>query len=154
MNEKVRNFVTRFRLMLKLLQPFTFIQQIHFASFRLFYQGLAFFLVVGLWGCASNQPSKLNLPTLNIGANVTKIQGIKPVEGKETTVYIQGKVEKIAPLVKQKAYLVADATGKIWVVTNQSNLKVGQDVVIKGKVKYKSIPLAGQEYGEVYLVEE
>lgn len=140
--------------MSELFQQFTFIQQIKFTSFRLFYQGLAFFLVLGLWSCASNEPSQLNLPSLKIGANVTKIQEVKPQEGKQTTVYIQGKVEKIAPLVKQQAYLIADETGKIWVVTNQNNLNVGQDVVIKGKVKYKSIPLAGQEYGEIYLEEE
>ncbi|WP_353932603.1 hypothetical protein WJM97_08455 [Okeanomitos corallinicola TIOX110] len=140
--------------MSEFFKQFNFIQQIQFTALRLFYQGLAFFLVVGLWSCASNEPSNLNLPSLKIGANVTKIQEIKPQEGKQTTVYIQGKVEKIAPLVKQQAYLIADATGKIWVVTNQTHLKMGQDVVIKGKVKYKSIPLAGQEYGEVYLEEE
>ncbi|TAE54054.1 MAG: hypothetical protein EAZ76_14060 [Nostocales cyanobacterium] len=141
--------------MLKLFQMFTFIQTLKNSSFRLFYQSLAIFLVLGLVSCGSNEePGKLNLPAFRIGANVTKIADIKPADNTENTVYIQGKVEKIAPLVKQKAYLIADATGKIWVVTNQGNLQVGQDVVFKGKIKYKSIPLAGQEYGEVYLEEE
>ncbi|NES99054.1 MAG: hypothetical protein F6K62_13935 [Sphaerospermopsis sp. SIO1G2] len=137
----------------ELFQQFTFIQTLKVSSFRLFYRWLVFCLVVGLVSCANDEPSQLNLPTLKIGANVTKIKNIKPTENEKTTVYIQGKVEKIAPFIKQKAYLIADATGKIWVVTSQSSFKVGQDVVVKGKVKYKSIPLAGQEYGDIYLKE-
>lgn len=140
--------------MQKFFQSFAVLQQIKFSALKFCYQGFAFFLVVSLLSCSNEKSTNLNLPTLRIGANVTKIQNIKPVENKETTVYIQGKVEKHAPFVKQQAYQIADATGKIWVVTNQSDLKVGQEVVLKGKVKYKSIPLAGQEYGEVYLEEE
>jgi uncharacterized protein YdeI (BOF family) len=96
----------------------------------------------------------LNLQNLRIGANVTPIKEITPAQDNQATVYIQGKIEQHAPFIKQQAYQIADSTGKIWVVTNQSNLKVGQDVVLKGKVKYKSIPLAGQEFGEVYLEEQ
>jgi hypothetical protein len=143
--------------MQKFSYSFAVIQQTKLFSGKLLYQGLTVLMFMGLCSCATEKSPQLNLPTLRIGANVTQIRNIKPVEHKETketTVYIQGKVEKHAPLVKQQAYQIADATGKIWVVTNQSNLKVGQEVVLKGKVKYKSIPLAGQEYGEVYLEEE
>ncbi|MBC5796028.1 hypothetical protein H5968_12930 [Sphaerospermopsis sp. LEGE 00249] len=129
-------------------------QQIQRTSLKSFHQGLAFFLVVGLCSCANGKPGEMNLQNLRIGANVTPIQEIKPAQDNQATVYIQGKIEKYAPLLKQQAYQIADATGKIWVVTNQSNLKVGQEVVLKGKVKYKSIPLGGQEFGEVYLEEE
>jgi hypothetical protein len=86
--------------------------------------------------------------------NVTPIQEIQREKEKQSTVYIQGKVEKQAPFIGQQAYQVADATGKIWVITKKSDLKVGQDVVLKGQVKYKSIPLGGQEYGEIYLEEK
>ncbi|MBD2296143.1 hypothetical protein H6G06_22350 [Anabaena sphaerica FACHB-251] len=130
-----------------------FIQQTKLSSLRFFHQRLAFFLVVGLCSCANGKPGELNLQTLRIGANVTPIREIKPAQDNQASVYIQGKIEKHAPFIKQQAYQIADSTGKIWVVTNQSNLQVGQDVVLKGKVRYKSIPLAGQEYGEVYLEE-
>ncbi|MEA5578765.1 hypothetical protein [Anabaena sp. UHCC 0451] len=129
-------------------------QQTKLSSLRFFDQGLTFFLVVGLCSCANGKPAELNLQNLRIGANVTQIRDIKPAQDNQATVYIQGKVEKHAPFIKLQAYQIADATGKIWVVTNQSNLKVGQDVVLKGKVKYKSIPLSGQDYGEIYLEEE
>jgi peptide subunit release factor RF-3 len=84
---------------------------------------------------------------------VTPIQKITP-QNKDTTVYIQGKVEKTAPLIQRKAYQINDSTGKIWVVTNQGNFQIGEQVVLKGNVQYQSIPLAGQEYGEIYLEEK
>ena len=67
---------------------------------------------------------------------------------------MQGKVEKIAPLIQKKAYQINDSTGKIWVITNQGNFQVGEEVVLKGNVQYKSVPLAGKEYGEIYLEEK
>jgi hypothetical protein len=140
--------------MQKFSHSLAFMKQTQLYSLRFFHQGLAFFLVVGLCSCGNGKPTELNLNNLRIGANVTPIREIKPVQDNKTTVYIQGKVEKQASLVKQRAYQIADSTGKIWVVTNQTNLQVGQDAVLKGKIRYKSIPLAGQEYGEVYLEEE
>jgi uncharacterized protein YdeI (BOF family) len=140
--------------MQKLSQLCAFKQQIQRTSLKFFDQGLAFFLLVGLCSCANGKPGEINLQNLRIGANVTPIREIKPAQDNQATVYIQGKIEKHATLLKQQAYQIADASGKIWVVTNQSNLNVGQEVVLKGKVRYKSIPLAGQEFGEVYLEEE
>lgn len=116
--------------------------------------GLIFLLVVGLCSCGSLTSSGLNGTNFTIGTNVTPIREIKPEKDNKATVYIQGKVEKKAPLMKQWAYQINDSTGKIWVVTNQKNLSEGAQVVIKGKIRYRSIPLAGKELGEVYLEEE
>ncbi|WP_375513892.1 OB-fold nucleic acid binding domain-containing protein [uncultured Nostoc sp.] len=115
--------------------------------------GLIFLLVVGLCSCGSLTSSGLNGTNFKIGTNVTPIREIKPEKDNKATVYIQGKVEKKAPLMKQWAYQISDSTGQIWVVTNQKNLDEGAQVVIKGKIRYRSIPLAGKELGEVYLEE-
>lgn len=112
--------------------------------------GLTFLLLMGLSSCAS---SGLNGINFSIGANINPIRELKPQSDK-STVYIQGKVEKKVPLVKRQAYQINDSTGKIWVLTDQSGWKEGQQVVIKGKVNYQSIPLANREYGEIYLEEE
>lgn len=116
--------------------------------------GLAFFLVFGLYSCGNLTQSGFNVGNLHIGSNVTPIREIKPEQDNQATVYIQGKVERQVPLVKRWAYQIDDSTGKIWVVTHQNNLPKGEQVVIKGKVRYKSIPLAGQELGEVYVEED
>ncbi len=109
--------------------------------------GLTLLLLGGLVGCGNFGK---NLP---VGINVTPIDQINQQQD-NTSVYIQGKVEKLVPLVKQRAYQIKDSTGKIWVVSNQTNFKVGDRVVIKGTVRNKSIPLAGKDYGEVYIEEQ
>ncbi len=116
--------------------------------------GLTFFLVAGLCSCSNLTSPGLSGSGLKIGTNVTPIGEIKPKQDNQAIVYIQGQVEKQAPMMKQWAYQISDSTGKIWVVTNQKNLGEGAQVVIKGKVRYQSIPLAGKELGEVYLEEE
>ena len=116
--------------------------------------GLALLLVVGLCGCGKFTSPGLNLGNFRIGSNVTPIREIKPEQNDRATVYIQGKVERQVPFLKRWAYQIDDSTGKIWVVTSQNKLAKGEQVVIKGKVKYQSIPLAGKELGEVYLEED
>ncbi|WP_339381120.1 hypothetical protein [Brasilonema sp. UFV-L1] len=112
--------------------------------------GLTVFLLVGLLSCGNLGYLGINA----IGANITQIQDLKPQQNDSTTVYVQGKVEKQVPLLDKYAYQINDSTGKIWVVTNQTGLREGAQVVIKGKLRYPSIPLGGKEYGEVYLEEE
>ncbi|MCC5651455.1 hypothetical protein [Nostoc sp. FACHB-888] len=146
----------------KFAQSVAFMQQTRNLSLSFLYGhsiipyrlGLVFLLVVGLCSCGSLTSSGLNGTNFRIGTNVTPIREIEKKKDNQATVYIQGKVEKKAPLMKQWAYEINDSTGKIWVVTNQKNLTEGAQVVIKGKVRYRSIPLAGKELGEVYLEEE
>ncbi len=120
---------------------------------KIFTVGLFSILITGLYACGQEGKSGINLPNLTIGTNVTPIQKITP-QNQDSTVYIQGKVEKTAPLIQRKAYQINDSSGKIWVITNQVNFQIGEQVVLKGNVQYQSIPLAGQEYGEIYLEEK
>ncbi len=115
--------------------------------------GWTFFLVVGLCGCGKWTAPSLNSDNFRIGSNITPIRDIQPGKDDSATVYVQGKVERQVPLLQRWAYQIDDSTGKIWVVTNQSDLAQGKQVVVKGKVIYKSIPLAGKEFGEVYVEE-
>ena len=128
-------------------------KKFHLCSMIPFRRGIALLLVAGLYSCSSSTTPSLKVGNFSIGNNVTLIQEIKPETDQDTIVYIQGQVEKQVTLVKQWAYQISDSTGKIWVITNQPNLKEGEQVVIKGKVRYKSIPLADQEFGEVYIEE-
>ncbi|NWF59888.1 MAG: hypothetical protein HXY43_11530 [Fischerella sp.] len=118
--------------------------------FPVMHMGLTCVLMAGLVSCSNFSFSGMNA----IGANITPIQELRSQPDSNTTVYIQGKVEKKAPLLKRQAYLINDETGQIWAIANQTNLQVGDQIVIKGKIRYRSIPLAGKEYGEVYLEEE
>jgi hypothetical protein len=128
-------------------------QQTKISTRGLLHLGLSFSLLTGLYACSKEGNSRINLENLNIGVNVTQIQKVTK-QNQDTTVYIQGKIEKIAPLIQKKAYQINDSTGKIWIITNQGNFQVGEQVVLKGNVQYKSVPLAGKEYGEIYLEEK
>lgn len=119
-----------------------------------FYLGFTLLFVVGLWGCAPLTMSGWQDNTISFGSNVTPIREIKPTPDKQQTVRIQGKVEKQVPLVQRWAYQINDSTGTVWVVTNHRNFQVGESVVIKGKVQYKSIAIADKDFGEVYLEEK
>jgi hypothetical protein len=118
-----------------------------------YYWGLTFVCLFGLSSCGYSGLSGLNGVNFSIGVNVTPIRELKPGQEK-ATVYIQGKINSSVPLVKQQVYQINDSTGKIWVLTKQTGWKKGQQVVVKGKVNYQSIPLGGKELGEIYLEEE
>jgi hypothetical protein len=111
------------------------------------YWGLLCLILTGLTSC-----SNFNLATID--PNIMEIRNVLKVTDINTPVYIQGKVEKHAPLLKKHVYQLNDDTGKIWVLTNKDNLRVGSRVTVKGQLKYQSIPLAGRELGELYVEEQ
>lgn len=91
------------------------------------------------------------------GANVgvSDIGEIQQKRDVNSTVYLQGKVEKRAPFLGAGgAYQLQDATGSIWVITNKALPNQGDEISIKGSVNYESIPVADQELGEVYIKEQ
>lgn len=69
------------------------------------------------------------------------------------TVRLTGKVVHLAPLVDNAAYQLADATGKIWVVTSQEAPPIGKQIAVTGTIAYQSLPLDQQDLGEFYLLE-
>ena len=112
-----------------------------------------FFLLSGLLSCGSLPQFSLNGINLRLGVNVTHIRDIKP-QNNEATVYLQGKVAHLVPLLEQRVYQLQDSTGTIWVLTNQTSIQQGDEVLVKGKVRYQSIPVVGKDFGEVYVEEQ
>ncbi len=72
---------------------------------------------------------------------------------KTESIYIQGQVIKVAPLLGNNAYQIQDDTGKIWVITTGSLPSVGQNILIKCNIESQSLSLVNQELNELYLVE-
>lgn len=71
----------------------------------------------------------------------------------DQTVNLRGKVVHLAPFLGNGAYQIEDVTGKIWVVTTQTLPQLNQQINLKGRIKYQSLPLAKQELGDFYLIE-
>ena len=84
-------------------------------------------------------------------APVITVEQISPKKvGK--TVYLTGKIVRQAPFLGNAAYQLEDGTGKVWVVTKELP-QSKQQINIKGKIQYQSLPFAEQELGDFYIVE-
>jgi hypothetical protein len=104
-----------------------------------------------LFSCGS-----LPLSQLNLGFNVATIGDVQQKRQVDAEVYLRGKVENRAPFVGNAAYQLQDGTGSIWILTKQDLPKLGEEVLLKGEVRYKSITLkelAGKDLGEIYVEE-
>lgn len=112
------------------------------------------FLGVGLVSCGGLSPYTMNGIDLIAGVNVVNIRDLTYKQNKEATVYLRGKVIRQVPLVDWRVYQLQDATGSIWILSKKTNLRPQEQVLIKGKVRHQSIPIAGKDFGEVYLEEE
>lgn len=98
----------------------------------------------------------LPLSQLNLGFNVATIGDVQQKREVDAEVYLRGKVENRAPFVGNAAYQLQDGTGKMWILTKQALPQLGDEVLMKGEVRYKSITvkeLAGTDLGEVYVEE-
>ncbi len=109
----------------------------------------------GLVGCSNSMPLGIHGLTISDrSGNVTKISDIPQSLDSAATVYLQGQVATRAPFLTAGAYKLQDATGTIWIITNETVPDVGDEVLIKGQLQFRSIPLGGQEFGEVYVQEQ
>lgn len=109
-------------------------------------------LLSGVYGCGK-LPQATNSINLELAANAVNIRDLNIQRDKDATVQLQGTVAVVVPLVDWRAYQLQDKTGKIWVITTNRKLQLKQQVAIKGKLRYHSIPLASTDFGEVYVEE-
>lgn len=109
------------------------------------------FIVGGLMSCSSLGKSSFN--GINF-RNVTDISNIKS-PNHQGIVYLQGKVINIVPLSEPwQAYQIGDNSGTIWAITSQKGLKITDKLLIKGNLRYQSIPVATEELGDFYVEEQ
>lgn len=70
------------------------------------------------------------------------------------TVYLEGTIGQLAPLLDGQLYELKDGTGSIWVLSRTPNLRPGDQVLIKGRVRYQTIEIGNQDRSEVYIEEQ
>ena len=85
--------------------------------------------------------------------SITSIAEIRRNWKDYTTVSLKGKVGKHIPFLESSAYEIEDSTGRIWVLTTKPIPKPQREVWVEGKPQFMSIPIAGQELGEIYIQE-
>ena len=114
---------------------------------KIAYLAIIVSLNINLISCNSLTSSNLLASKATIPINAIAEQS------KTETIYITGKVIKVAPLLGNNAYQVQDSTGSIWVITTANLPSVGQNILIKCQIKSQSLSLVNQELEELYLVE-
>lgn len=113
-----------------------------------------FFIVGGLTSCGSLGQSSFNGINFIIGTNITNISNVKSPSN-QGTVYLQGQVTNIVPLsAPWQAYQMQDSSGTIWAITSLKGLQIKDKLLIKGNLRYQSIPIEAQELGDFYVEEQ
>jgi len=100
----------------------------------------------------SNQ-SGVVVPTIQNGSTIP-IANLQTASPNSPGVAVKGKVGDQVPILEGTVYQLQDATGKIWVLTKQPAPNSGEEVVVKGTVRYKPISINGKEQGSIYLEQE
>ncbi|MBE9226475.1 hypothetical protein IQ264_13690 [Phormidium sp. LEGE 05292] len=109
-------------------------------------------MVGGLFSCTQVNNSGMGILSSNV--SVSNISEVKQQSQVNSTVYLKGDVGKLIPFLEKRAYELKDGTDTITVVTKDPFPKQKQEIVIQGKVLYKSVPAGGQEFGEFYIEEQ
>lgn len=81
----------------------------------------------------------------------TEIARLQKPAAQDSLVYVRGRVGDRVPLAEGAVYELQDSTGKIWVLTKGEAPQNGQEVVVQGTLRFKSIVLNDQEQGSLYL---
>jgi hypothetical protein len=85
---------------------------------------------------------------------ITAIQEVQKTVDPNSGVTIKGVVGDRVPILDGTVYQLQDSTGKIWVLTQKQPPNPGKEVVVTGILRFKSIPLNGQEQGSVYVEQQ
>ena len=127
---------------------------------RLSVLGLGLFaLALGTVSCSRlaavlGQGNPLLEPVSKPKVPITQIQDIPRQSASSAALYLEGKVGKQVPLLGAQVYELVDNSGKIWVVTQATNLQSGDRLIIQGLVKQQTISVGGKDLGEVYIEEQ
>lgn len=84
---------------------------------------------------------------------VTPVGELQQLSSRTNEIYLKGQVRQVVDLLEEGAYQLQDTTGKVWVVTSNPLPQPGDAIVIKGQLRYESIPVEQLELGEVYVIE-
>ncbi|HEY9658084.1 MAG TPA: hypothetical protein V6C65_06505 [Allocoleopsis sp.] len=103
--------------------------------------GLQVGVLVGLTGCSG-------LTTIE------KIQQHPHRQWFNNQVQLRGKVVDRVPLINAGVYQLEDSTGKIWILTTNASPPSGEQLRVRGTVRFESIPIEGLELGEAYIEEQ
>lgn len=111
----------------------------------------------GLAGCnpfAASVKQLSEVKEIQFLAGTSNIGDLHNPSGQTSTVVLKGKVSNRIPLVGGTAYELQDSSGQVWVVTKDAAPNQGDEVMIKGVLRYQSIRFNGKEQGSLYVEQQ
>lgn len=70
------------------------------------------------------------------------------------SVKLRGRVIGRSPLLDGVVYQIEDRTGSIWVESNDTQVELGQVLIVQGKPQYQAAVVDGLDFGGFYLAEQ
>lgn len=115
-------------------------------------------LGVGIVGiaCLSYRPLALDVELQRLFRQPTSIQRIRQHQGRNlqgTVVWVEGTVGDRAPLVGAEVYELQQGVEKLWIVTTETGVQLGDRLVVRGRVQQESFDQNGVTLREYYLHE-
>ncbi len=104
-------------------------------------------------GCSSraiSEPAQVVSPA----APPTPIAQLPTKPTGTAIVVVKGTAGNPVPLLEGTVYPLQDATGKVWILTNQPAPAPGTEVTVKGNIRYKPIAINGKEQGSIYMEQQ
>lgn len=111
-------------------------------------------LLVGSVGCQSVTGSSdaSLLPKLTV--NTVNVRDLSSQAKPSATVYLKGTVKHRAPLLDGTVYELKDETGSIWVLAKTAIPQAGDQVTIKGVLRYQTIQWEQQKQNALYVEQQ
>ncbi|MEO0869930.1 MAG: hypothetical protein AAFY17_16140 [Cyanobacteria bacterium J06642_11] len=104
---------------------------------------------------ACQAPSGQRLPMVSLPkASSITIESLRQPQRVERSVTLTGSVTERLTIVNGWLYQVEDGTGQVWVSTQQPAPAIGNQVRIKGVLRYRPIEISGADLGDYYLEEQ
>ncbi|HEY9618023.1 MAG TPA: hypothetical protein V6C64_14350 [Microcoleaceae cyanobacterium] len=111
-------------------------------------------LLIGSVGCQSSNGSSDASLLPKFAANTVSVRELSSLAKTSTIVYLKGKVNNRAPLLDSTVYELKDDTGSIWVLAKTAIPNPGDEVTIKGVLRYQTIQWAQQEQNAPYIEQQ
>ena len=127
----------------------------HFSNYR-FTLGLGTSIIIFCGACQSSSDvgtPGVSLPKVLPKATVT-VESLRQPQQVEQLIPLAGSVMQRLAILNGWLYQVDDGTGQVWVLTQQTAPELGQEVYLKGVLRYEAIVINQADLGDYYLEEQ
>lgn len=104
---------------------------------------------------ACQAPSTTRIPVAtSLPKSAVKIESLRQQQRVERSIPLTGSIIQQLAILNGWLYQIDDGTGQIWILTRQVAPGVGNQIHVKGVLRYEAIVINGADLGDYYLEEQ